>query len=61
MGFADFLYQAGIVYRDLKPENILLDCSRHIKLIDFGLSKWLKLGAKTNEFCGTLKYMGMLL
>lgn len=57
----DFLHNAGIIYRDLKPENILLDTFGHIKLIDFGLSKWLKIGQRTNEICGSLKYMGMLL
>lgn len=54
----DFLHNAGIIYRDLKPENILLDTENHIKLVDFGLSKWLKIGQRTKTFCGTLQYMG---
>ncbi|XP_041979060.1 serine/threonine-protein kinase S6KL isoform X1 [Aricia agestis] len=53
----DFLHNAGIIYRDLKPENILLDADYHIKLIDFGLSKWLTIGSRTTTVCGTLKYM----
>ncbi|XP_034473951.1 serine/threonine-protein kinase S6KL isoform X3 [Drosophila innubila] len=53
----DFLHKAGIIYRDAKPENILLTQQLHIKLTDFGLSKWLKLGANTRTICGTLKYM----
>lgn len=56
--FADFLHNAGIIYRDLKPENILLDADYHVKLIDFGLSKWLKIGQRTRTICGTLQYMG---
>ncbi|XP_017042046.1 serine/threonine-protein kinase S6KL [Drosophila ficusphila] len=53
----DFLHNAGIIYRDAKPENILLTHQFHIKLTDFGLSKWLKLGANTRTMCGTFKYM----
>ncbi|EDV46634.1 serine/threonine-protein kinase S6KL isoform X1 [Drosophila erecta] len=53
----DFLHNAGIIYRDAKPENILLTQQFHIKLTDFGLSKWLKLGANTRTMCGTFKYM----
>lgn len=58
---SDFLHNAGVIYRDLKPENILLDDNLHIKLIDFGLSKWLKIGQRTNTICGTLQYMGRIL
>ncbi|XP_017094599.2 serine/threonine-protein kinase S6KL isoform X1 [Drosophila bipectinata] len=53
----DFLHNAGIIYRDAKPENILLTQQFHIKLTDFGLSKWLKQGANTRTMCGTFKYM----
>lgn len=54
----DFLHQAGVIYRDLKPENVLLDQDHHIRLIDFGLSKWLSIGSRTRTICGTLQYMG---
>ncbi|EEB14034.1 serine/threonine-protein kinase, putative [Pediculus humanus corporis] len=53
----DFLHNAGIIYRDLKLENILLNSDGHIQLIDFGLSKWLKYGMRTNTICGTLQYI----
>ncbi|CAH1398335.1 unnamed protein product [Nezara viridula] len=53
----DFLHNAGVIYRDLKAENILLDSDGHVVLIDFGLSKWLKYGNRTNTLCGTLQYM----
>ncbi|XP_055617771.1 serine/threonine-protein kinase S6KL [Toxorhynchites rutilus septentrionalis] len=53
----DFLHQAGIIYRDLKPENILLDWDYHVRLIDFGLSKWLSIGTRTRTLCGTLQLM----
>lgn len=54
----DFLHQAGIIYRDLKPENILIDRDFHVRLVDFGLSKWLSVGSRTRTLCGTLQYMG---
>lgn len=57
----DFLHNAGVIYRDAKPENILLTHNFHLKLTDFGLSKWLKLGAQTRTMCGTHQYMGMLI
>ncbi|XP_018800123.1 PREDICTED: serine/threonine-protein kinase S6KL isoform X2 [Bactrocera latifrons] len=53
----DFLHNAGVIYRDVKPENILLTANFHIKITDFGLSKWLRLGATTRTMCGTFQYM----
>jgi serine/threonine protein kinase len=38
----EHLHSHGIVYRDLKPENILLDQDGHIRLADFGYSKYLQ-------------------
>ena len=38
-----FCHQNGIIHRDIKPENILIqDDLLHIKLMDFGLSAFLK-------------------
>lgn len=54
----DFLHNAGVIFRDLKLENVLLDDAMHVKLIDFGLAKWLRFGSRTATLCGTLQYMG---
>jgi serine/threonine protein kinase len=34
------LHQLGYIHRDLKPANFLISRTGHIKLADFGLSKW---------------------
>ena len=34
------LHDMDVVYRDLKPENILLCSDGHVKLTDFGLSRF---------------------
>lgn len=40
----EYLHKLNIIYRDLKPENILLARDGHLKLTDFGLSRFVKEG-----------------
>jgi serine/threonine protein kinase len=62
------LHEMEIVYRDLKPENILLCGDGHLKLTDFGLSRFFETRPPaaedmvgedpiTRSFCGTEQYM----
>jgi len=63
------LHDMDVVYRDLKPENILLCGDGHLKLTDFGLSRFFEMrppapedivgedNVLTRSFCGTEQYM----
>jgi serine/threonine protein kinase len=53
-------HESGIVHRDVKPENILVDHRKRVRLVDFGLARWLSAGPRGPEesrVAGTWGYM----
>lgn len=45
----EYLHSTGVVHRDMKPDNWLIDNRGHLKLTDFGLSKFGLLGRQTHS------------
>ncbi|KAH9488648.1 hypothetical protein Btru_064883, partial [Bulinus truncatus] len=53
-----YLHDRHIVHGDIKGANILLQNDSHLRLADFGLSKFLDAACKTNvDWAGTLRWM----
>lgn len=36
------IHRAGFIHRDLKPSNIMIGASRHVKILDFGVSRFIE-------------------
>ncbi|KAH0785172.1 CAMK family protein kinase [Histomonas meleagridis] len=51
-----YIHSMGVSHRDLKPENILLDNVGHIKISDFGLSRFMDANGMVDTPCGSPCY-----
>lgn len=56
LGFK-YLHERDIVFRDLKPENIMIDMEGHIRIVDFGLAKFLGEDELSYSVCGSPEYL----
>jgi serine/threonine protein kinase len=52
----EFIHNHGIIHRDIKPDNLMMNSYGYIKVIDFGVAKYL-MKDYTNTIIGTPHYM----
>lgn len=60
-GIVARLHRQGVQHADLKPGNLLIDSRDRVRILDFGLARWSRVGAPSVEWSsgpfGTPQYM----
>jgi serine/threonine protein kinase len=59
-GALGYIHGRGLVHRDLKPSNVMVDEDRQVRLMDFGLAKFLADDqgiTQDGKLVGTFRYM----
>ena len=52
----EYIHSMNVSHRDMKPENLLIDQFGHIKISDFGLSRFIKSSGLVDTPCGSPCY-----
>jgi len=55
-----YIHGSGLIHRDLKPSNVMVDEDRTVRLMDFGLAKYISDDASLTadgRLVGTFRYM----
>ena len=55
-----YIHGSGLIHRDLKPSNVMVDEDRTVRLMDFGLAKYISDDAAVTadgRLVGTFRYM----